>query len=144
MSAATASIESYALSLRLRALRRLGSSLAKEAERQHLTCEEFLAKVLLAEVDERDERGRLRRVEAAGFPRLKLLEDFDLAVAGVNPATIATLSSGSYLERSEPVVLLGDSGTGEFVSDKGLENAASSQRCRQLVGNRIASADVYL
>ena len=49
MSAATpaaTSIESCALSLRLPAVRRLGASLAKEAERQHLTYEEFLAKVL--------------------------------------------------------------------------------------------------
>jgi DNA replication protein DnaC len=142
------SIESCALSLRLPAVRRLGSSLAQEAERQHLTYEEFLARVLLAEVDERDERRRLRRVKAAGFPRLKLLEDFDLAVSGVNPATIATLASGSYLERSEPVVLLGDSGTGKSHLLIGLGMKACEMgrtvryvTCAQLVNELAEAAD---
>jgi len=49
MSSAQTSIESCALSLRLPAVRRLGVTLAQEAQRQHLTYEEFLAKVLLAE-----------------------------------------------------------------------------------------------
>jgi DNA replication protein DnaC len=151
MSAATpaaTSIESCALSLRLPAVRRLGASLAKEAERQHLTYEEFLAKVLLAEVDERDERRRLRRVKAAGFPRVKLLEDFDLSQSGVNPATIATLSSGSYLERSEPVVLLGDSGTGKShlliaLGMRACEMGKSVRyvTCAQLVNELAEAAD---
>jgi DNA replication protein DnaC len=148
MSSAATSIESCALSLRLPAVRRLGASLAKEAERQHLTYGEFLAKVLLAEVDERDERRRLRRVKAAGFPRVKLLEDFDLSQSGVNPATIATLSSGTYLERSEPVVLLGDSGTGKShlligLGMKACEMGKSVRyvTCAQLVNELAEAAD---
>jgi DNA replication protein DnaC len=148
MSSAATSIESCALSLRLPAVRRLGASLAKEAQRQHLTYEEFLAKVLLAEVDERDERRRLRRVKAAGFPRVKLLEDFDLEVSGVNAAVIATLSSGTYLERSEPVVLLGDSGTGKShlligLGMKACEMGKSVRyvTCAQLVNELAEAAD---
>ena len=147
-TSATTSIESCALSLRLPAVRRLGASWAKEAQRQHLTYEEFLAKVLLAEVDERDERRRLRRVKAAGFPRVKLLEDFDLGVSGVNPAVIATLSSGTYLERSEPVVLLGDSGTGKSHLLIGLGMKACEMgktvryvTCAQLVNELAEAAD---
>jgi DNA replication protein DnaC len=147
-TAAQTSIESCALSLRLPAVRRLGSSLAKEAERQNLTYEEFLAKVLLAEVDERDERRRQRRVKAAGFPRLKLLEDFDLAASGVNPAVISTLASGTYLERSEPVVLLGDSGTGKSHLLIGLGMKACEMgktvryvTCAQLVNELAEAAD---
>jgi len=146
MSSAQTSIESCALSLRLPAVRRLGVTLAQEAQRQHLTYEEFLAKVLLAEVDERDERRRLRRVKSAGFPRVKLLEDFDLSVSGVNPAVIATLSSGTYLERSEPVVLLGDSGTGKshLLIGLGMKACAMGKSvryvtCAQLV-NELAEA----
>jgi DNA replication protein DnaC len=147
-TSAQTSIESCALSLRLPAVRRLGPSLAKKAERQHLTYEEFLAKVLLAEVDERDERRRQRRVKAAGFPRLKLLEDFDLAVSGVNPAVISTLAAGSYLERSEPVVLLGDSGTGKShlligLGMKACEMGKSVRyvTCAQLVNELAEAAD---
>jgi hypothetical protein len=46
------------------------------------------------------------------FPRLKRLADFDLdAAPSVNPATIASLAGGGYLDAGEPVVLLGDVGT---------------------------------
>jgi DNA replication protein DnaC len=45
--------------------------------------------------------------------RLKRLADFDLdAAPTINPATIATLSTCAYLDAGEPIVLLGDSGTG--------------------------------
>ena len=38
---------------------------------------------------------------------LKRLADFDLAAApSVNPATIATLAAGAYMDSGEPVVLL--------------------------------------
>jgi len=84
MSVAETSSSSAPL-LRLPAVRRMGAALAQEAQRQQLSYEEFLAKVLLCEVDERDERRRLRRVKSAGFPRVKLLEEFDLAASGVNP-----------------------------------------------------------
>ena len=148
MSVAETSIEQCALSLRLPAVRRMGAALAQEAQRQQLSYEEFLAKVLLCEVDERDERRRLRRVKSAGFPRVKLLEEFDLAASGVNPAVIATLASGSYLERSEPVVLLGDSGTGKSHLLIGLGMKACEMRktvryvtCAQLVNELAEAAD---
>ena len=148
MSVAETSIEQCALSLRLPAVRRMGAALAQEAQRQQLSYEEFLAKVLLCEVDERDERRRLRRVKSAGFPRVKLLEEFDLAASGVNPAVIATLASGSYLERSEPVVLLGDSGTGKSHLLIGLGMKACEMgktvryvTCAQLVNELAEAAD---
>jgi hypothetical protein len=54
-----------------------------------------MAAVLLAEVDDRDERRRLRRVKDAGFPRTKRLADFDFAQSrSVIPATITTLDGG--------------------------------------------------
>ena len=148
MSVAETSIEQCALSLRLPAVRRMGAALAQEAQRQQLSYEELLAKVLLCEVDERDERRRLRRVKSAGFPRVKLLEEFDLAASGVNPAVIATLASGSYLERSEPVVLLGDSGTGKSHLLIGLGMKACEMgktvryvTCAQLVNELAEAAD---
>ena len=50
----------------------------------------------------------------ARFPRQKRLSEFDLAASkSVGAETIALLSSLSFLERGEPVVFLGDSGTGK-------------------------------
>jgi len=73
--------------------------MAEVAQRAQATYLAFLAEVLAAEVDERAERRRQRRVHEARFPRLKRLADFDLAAApSVNPATIATLAAGAYMD----------------------------------------------
>jgi DNA replication protein DnaC len=81
-------------------------------------------------------------------PGTKRLADFDLdAAPTINPATIATLASGGYLDTGEPVVLLGDSGTGKSHLLIGLGIAACEQGRRgryataaQLV-NELAEAD---
>jgi DNA replication protein DnaC len=121
--------------------------MAEVAQRAQATYLAFLAEVLAAEVDERAERRRARRVHEARFPRLKRLADFDLAAApSVNPATIATLAAGAYMDSGEPVVLLGDSGTGKSHLLIGLGVAACEQgrsvryaTCAQLV-NELAEA----
>ena len=66
----------------------------------------------------------------------------------MNPAVIATLASGSYLERSEPVVLLGDSGTGKSHLLIGLGMKACEMgktvryvTCAQLVNELAEAAD---
>lgn len=112
--AALASLDLTTRSLRLPTVKRLGPRLAEEATRRRQGHLDFLASVLSAEVDERDERRRMRRVKDAGFPRTKLLAEFDLDQSpGVSAALLGALASGAYLERGEPVVLLGDSGTGK-------------------------------
>ena len=80
---------------------------------------------------------------------MKRRADFDLAAApAINPATIATLASGSYLNAGEPVVLLGDSGTGKSHLLIGLGVAACEQGKRvryvttaQLVNELVEAAD---
>jgi DNA replication protein DnaC len=88
--------------------------IADDATHQRLTHRGFLAEVLAAEVDERAQRRRARRLLEAHFPRRKRLEDFDTTVAaGVPPATVAALHAGAFIDAGAPVVLLGDSGTGK-------------------------------
>jgi DNA replication protein DnaC len=53
--------------------------IADDATRERLTHRSFLAEVLAAEVDERANRRRARRLLEAHFPRMKRLEDFDTA-----------------------------------------------------------------
>jgi DNA replication protein DnaC len=85
----------------------------QRAPNAHMSYMAFLAEVLTAEVDERAERRRQWRVTEARLPRIKGLADVELGAAPtINPATIATLASCAYLDAGEPVVLLGDSGTG--------------------------------
>jgi DNA replication protein DnaC len=146
-TAALASIGAATRELRLPVVRAEGAHMAEVAQRAQATYLAFLAEVLAAEVDERAERRRARRVHEARFPRLKRLADFDLAAApSVNPATIATLAAGAYMDAGEPVVLLGDSGTGKSHLLIGLGVAACEQgrsvryaTCAQLV-NELAEA----
>ena len=74
----------------------------------------YLAELLGAELDDRDARRRERRIAEARFPRLKLLAGFDLEAApSVDPTMLATLERCEWIARGEPVVLLGDSGSGK-------------------------------
>ena len=109
-TAAAAAIGAATRELRLPVVRADAARLAEIAQRSQMTYLAFLAEVLAAEIDERAERRRARRVHEARFPRIKRLADFDLdAAPTVNPATIAALASGAYLDAGDPIVLLGDS-----------------------------------
>ncbi|GAB2966463.1 ATP-binding protein [Saccharothrix stipae] len=85
--------------------------------------------------DDRDRRRSARRVEAAGFPREKWLEDFDFgANPNINPATINTLATGAWITAGEPLCLIGDSGTGKSRPLISLGTAAAQQGFRVTVG----------
>jgi DNA replication protein DnaC len=148
-TAAAATIDAAARELRLPAVRDHADRLASEATRARATYLGFLADTLTVEVDDRAERRRARRIHEARFPRLKRLGDFDIdAAPTVNPATIATLAAGNYLDVGEPVALLGDSGTGKTHLLIGLGLAACEQArrvryatCAQLVNELVEAAD---
>lgn len=148
-TAAAAAIGAASRELRLPVVRTDAARLAEIAQRSQMSYMAFLAEVLTAEVDERAERRRQRRITEARFPRIKRLADFDLSAAPtINPATIATLASCAYLDAGEPVVLLGDSGTGKSHLLIGLGMAACEQGRRvryataaQLVNELVEAAD---
>ncbi len=100
--------------------------IAAAAVRERLSHKAFLAEVLTAECDDRDARRRIRRVLEAKFPRNKRLEDLDLTgLTGLPPATLAHLAGGTWIDAGEPVVLLGDSGTGKTHLLIGIGTAAA-------------------
>src|SRR6266516_7243760 len=113
-AAAQASIGAAARELHLPTVRAEAARLADIATRERRTHLAYLAEVLAAEVDDRTERRRTRRIAEAKFPRLKRLADFNAdAVPAITPGQLAQLAAGAYLDAGEPVVLLGDSGTGK-------------------------------
>lgn len=148
-TAATATIDAAARELRLPAVRDHAARLAAEAKRARATYLGFLADTLSVEVDDRAERRRARRIHEARFPRLKRLADFDLdAASTVAPTELATLAAGNYLDAGEPVVLLGDSGTGKthLLIGTGLAACETGRRvryatCAQLVNELVEAAD---
>lgn len=113
-TAAQAAIGAAARELHLPTVRDEATRLAEIAVRERQTHLGFLTEVLSAEVDERSDRRRARRIAEAHFPRLKRLSEFNVdATPAITPAQLAALAAGSYLDAGEPVVLLGDSGTGK-------------------------------
>ncbi|MDQ4072344.1 MAG: IS21-like element helper ATPase IstB, partial [Actinomycetota bacterium] len=147
--AAEAAVVAACRELHLPTIRAEASHLADLAAKERLTHRAYLAEVLTAEVDERDARRRARRVVEARFPRHKRLSDFDLTVApGIEPATVATLAAGAFIDAGQPVVLLGDSGTGKthLLIGAGMAAAEAGRRvryitCAALVNELAEAAD---
>ena len=147
--AADAAITAACTMLFLPTIRAQAGALADAAVRERLTHKAYLAEVLSAECDDRDARRRLRRVKEAKFPRPKRLEDFDAtAITDLPPATLAHLATGAWIDAGEPLVLLGDSGTGKTHLLIALGTAAAEQGRRvryvttaALVNELIEAAD---
>ncbi|MDQ4021578.1 MAG: IS21-like element helper ATPase IstB [Actinomycetota bacterium] len=148
-TAAQAAIGAAARELHLPTVRTESTRLAEIAVRERQSHLVFLAEVLAAEVDDRCERRRARRIAEAHFPRLKRLAEFNIDTAAtIDAAQIATLATGNYLTAGEPIVLLGDSGTGKSHLLIGLGLAACEQGRRvryvttaQLVNELVEAAD---
>lgn len=147
--AAQAAIGAAARELHLPTVRDEAARLAEIAVRERQTHLGFLAEVLTAEVDDRNDRRRARRISEAKFPRLKRLADFNTeAVPSITAAQLATLASGAWIDAGQPLVLLGDSGTGKTHLLIGLGLAACEQGRRvryvstaALVNELVEAAD---
>lgn len=127
-AAAVTAITTACRTLGLPTIRTQAVPLAEAAVRERLTHTGYLAEVLTAECDDRDARRRIRRVKEAKFPRTKRLEDFDpTGIPDLPPATLAHLATGEWITAGQPLVLLGDSGTGKTHLLIALGTAAAEQ-----------------
>ena len=121
----------YAKELRLPTLGGQFARLAEEAAKLGQSHLSYLEALLEAEMEERARNAISRRILEAHFPKVKTLEEFEFEKAAQVPAAlIRNLSQGSYLKRAEPVVLLGETGTGKTHLAIGLAVAACRQRKR--------------
>jgi len=124
-------IVEYARRLRLPTLSTQFSRLAQEAAKQGQSHLDYLEALLEAELEERERNAIARRIVEAHFPKVKTLDEFEFQKAEHVPATlIRNLAEGGYLERSEPVLFLGEAGTGKTHLATGLGVAACRQRKR--------------
>ena len=148
-AAAQASIGAAARDLHLPTVRAEATRLSEIAQRERQSHLRYLSEVLAAEVDDRTERRRARRIIEAKFPRLKRLSEFNIdAIPSIPAALLGQLAGGHYMDAGEPVVLLGDSGTGKSHLLIGLGLAACEQGRRvryvttaQLVNELVEAAD---
>jgi len=136
MKAAAAGIEETAIRQQCRLLRlpTIGAQfrrLAEEAVQQQQTHVRYLEALLAAELEDQEQRVVQRRIWEARLPRVKTLEQFDFAQAPqISANRVRELAEGGYLERAEPVILLGEAGTGKTHLATGLCVAACRQRRR--------------
>lgn len=106
---------------------RMAEQAVKEKQ-SHLT---YLDALLEAEVEERERNVVKRRIKEAHFPKLKTLEEFDFETAAHIPsARLRKLAEGEYLGRTEPVIFIGETGTGKTHLATALAVAACQQRRR--------------
>lgn len=136
MNAATANLQQstirqYTRQLRLPTIGSQCLKLAEEAVKQKQGHVTYLEALLGAEVEERQRNAVARRIQEAKFPKVKTLEDFHFEEAPhLSAAQIRKLAEGGYLSRSEPIILLGDTGTGKTHVATGLAVEACRQRKR--------------
>jgi DNA replication protein DnaC len=105
---------------------RLAAAAVKEGQ-SHV---DFLETLLAAELEERESRAIARLLREARLPRMKTLEAFEFDLSGVSAAEIRALGDGGYVANAEPVLLIGDAGTGKTHLATGLCVAACRQRRR--------------
>lgn len=123
--------------LRMPAVALQFARLAEEAVRERQTYTGYLEALLATEIEERERNTVERRIREAHLPRVKTLDEFDFAQSPkVAAVQMHELAQGGYIERAEPVIFIGDSGTGKTHLLSGLCVAA----CRQKRRVRFATA----
>lgn len=126
-----ASVRQYCKAVRMPVVGANFVSLAEQAVRENHSHIRYLEALLAMECEERDRHAIANRIRDAQLPRVKTLEEFDFAQAPQIPAArIRELAEGGYIERSEPVVLIGECGTGKSHLASGLCLAACRQKRR--------------
>jgi DNA replication protein DnaC len=126
-----ASVRQYCKAVRMPAVGANFISMAEQAAKENHSHIRYLEALLALECEERDRHAIGNRIRDAQLPRMKALEEFDFAQAPQIPAArIRELAEGGYIARSEPVVFIGECGTGKSHLATGLCLAACRQKRR--------------
>src|SRR6516164_8617479 len=126
-----ASIKQYCKAVRMPVIAANFVTLSEQAVKENHSHVRYLEALLAMECEERDRHAIENRIREAQLPRMKTLEEFDFAQAPQIPAAkIRELAEGGYIERSEPLVFIGECGTGKSHLATGLCLAACRQKRR--------------
>jgi DNA replication protein DnaC len=121
-------LESYLRQLRLPSFVQHYQKLAQDAAQTNLSYERYLLALAEGEVGQREVHRVARSIAFAKFPVLKELSDFDFSVVqGLAKTRVLELAQGGYIQRAEPILLVGNPGLGKTHIATGLALAA----CRQ-------------
>ena len=106
-------IEEYCKEFKLPAMLNTYQDLANTAAKETLSYSDYLLALLEEESKQRAQRGKAMVLKTAGFPVLKTMETFDYKSSSLNQTQLQQLSSLSFVERKENILLLGPSGVGK-------------------------------
>jgi len=99
--------------LKLSSFREHHQSLAKEAVEKNWTPLDFLSRLVEGEALRRKDRATQRRLQAARFPIIKTLEQFNWAwPKKINRAQVQNLFRLSFLKDKANVIFMGGAGLG--------------------------------
>jgi DNA replication protein DnaC len=104
-----ASVRQYCKAVRVPVIASNFLTLAEQAVKENQSHVHYLEALLAMESEERDRHAIQNRIRDAQLPRMKTLEEFDFGQAPRIPAArVRELAEGGYIDRSEPVVLIGE------------------------------------
>jgi len=126
-------LEGYLKTLRLHSFVRNYDAFAEDAIQSNQSYHRYLLALAQHEALERDHKRQQQRIRAARFPLLKELSDFNFTVIpALNQQYIFDLARGAYLEKAEPIILIGAPGLGKthVATGLGLEACRQQHRVR--------------
>jgi len=118
-------LDTYLKELRLPTFLQNYHKFAEEAAQSNHGYDRFLLALAEQEVAQRERNRITRRIKAARFPVLKELADFDFScISSPNRQRVLELARGSYIQKAEPILLVGNPGLGKTHVAAGLALAA--------------------
>jgi DNA replication protein DnaC len=107
-------IQSYFKQLKMPQASKVYQSMAREAEDNNLSYEEYLLGVLEQEITQRESNRIQRGIRQANFPIIKTLDGFDFkAIPSLSKQKVLKLAGCEYIKNLENVILVGNSGVGK-------------------------------
>ena len=107
-------IAAYLKKLKMPQAAKIYESMAREAEDNNLSYEDYLLGVLEQEINHREQNRIHKGIKQAAFPMIKTLESFDfMAIPSLNKPKVLKLSQCEYIRQQENIILVGNSGIGK-------------------------------
>jgi DNA replication protein DnaC len=126
--------------LRLYAIAAQLHEIARQAEAENLTYEQFTARIIEAEFSSRRDKRISRLLKESKIPENKSIENYDFTrVTGVTITAVKRLAEGDWLKKGENIVLYGSFGVGKTHLAAGLSQALCERgfRCLFITVNRL-------
>jgi DNA replication protein DnaC len=125
-------LDTYLKALRLPTFLQNYHKFAEEAAQADHSYDRYLLALVEQEVAQRERNRIIRCIKQARFPVLKELADFDFScISSPNKQRVLELARGSYIQKAEPILMVGNPGLGKTHVATGMALAA----CRQ--GHRV-------